>query len=271
VADPTVLVGSQTAHRIRLECRTEPGRGTATLLRLFVDGRPLAAVADPFGLGPFNGLVVGGVSMTAPLEARFVRAALEALPSSGSGPVGRVCQDLEVTASVEDDVAWFVDSGATVPGTERWNPAPIHRLASEIAGVALALGADQPALPAGSAGRAPVTDLVGDLVSQWQRRDVVASFGEAFRPDPGPAMRALGCPAVRPGSVLSGRLRTVGELGGPRGPEAIPGPVPAPTPTTTPTGRPFAPRRLQSGSAFEVSPAADDELFRDLPSPPPLP
>jgi predicted secreted Zn-dependent protease len=229
--------GVRGENELEMQCRALSGAGSRTSLRLFSNGRLLAAYEDANGLGPFRGMAVGGISLRRPLEAVFSRASLQSLPPGPGTPDARVCDRLVTAGALQAEFAWLVDSGAIRADTVDFDVRHITRLVGELVKLSSDLETDAREVASGG-DRAVLQTLAEELQEQ---RVALSAIGPRSRPQPVdvvPKMVALSCSEPRPAQ--------------PPGPNASPSPL---SPRTTVAHRSSASRDFDRG------------LVRDLPAP----
>jgi predicted secreted Zn-dependent protease len=185
-------------NQIQLQCTMRGGPAPHTSIRLFANGRLLAAYEDAGGLGPFMGMALGGVSLRHPLEVVFKRAALQTLPSRQDSAIVAACDRLVAADSLEKDYGWLVDSGGTRVDTPDFDGRQVMRVARELALLSadLQTAARTPGAQAGA--RRSLVNLADRLRTQGKALNAGTSSL-----DPGPidttgAYNELSCGAPKP-------------------------------------------------------------------------
>ena len=226
-------------NELQLQCSHRAGRQPGTSIRLFANGRFLAAYQDPFGLGPFNGVALGGVSLRGPLDALFKRAAMQTIPSGPGSPVAMECDRLAAASSLEDDYAWLVDSGGTRLNSRDFASRQVLRIAGELGQVSAGLDADAGGSGAEGKGRRSLRNLADRLRAQGDALESLTGAISQGAVDTTVASRALSCP--RPRAV---------------------------TPPGRGSGRPTrVPRGAHATHRVATARELDERLMRDLPAP----
>ncbi len=226
-------------NELQLQCSIRTGQEPGTSIRLFVNRRFLAAYQDSLGLGPFNGMVLGGVSLRTPLDAMFKRAVMQTTPPGPGSPVAIACDRLVAASSLEDDYGWLADSGGTKLNSMDFDTREVLRLGRELDQVSAGLKADARGSRAGGKARRSLRYLADRLRVQGDALDSLTSAIDRGPVDTTVPSRALSCSAPRfvaPPSRGSGR------------------------PTRVPRG---ASASQRMGTAREL----DERLRRDLPAP----
>lgn len=184
-------------NRLQIQCSVRGSPGPRTSIRLFANGRFLAAYQDPRGLGPFKGVALGGVSLRRSLDAVFTRVALQSLPSAPPSPDVTACDRLVAATSLEDDYGWLVDSGGTRLNSQDFDTRQVLRIARELGQISTGLQADARVSAAGGKVRRSLRNLAARLRAQG---DALNSLTSAINRGPidttGP-YRTMSCPEPR--------------------------------------------------------------------------
>lgn len=224
---------------LQIQCSVRPDRGPHTSIRLFANGRFLAATEDPGSLGPFTGVALGGVSLRRSLDAVFTRVALQSMPSGRASPGTIACDRLAAATSLEDDYGWLVDSGGTTLNSPDFDTRQVLRIARELGQISTGLQADAQVSGAGGKVRRSLRKLADRMRAQG---DALNSLTNAINRGPidttGP-FRALSCPEPRFFSP----------------------------PTHAPRRPTAAPRRNAVARQVATARELDRRLARDLPAP----
>jgi hypothetical protein len=205
-------------NELQLQCTIRAG-ARRTDVRLFANGRLLAAYEDPDGLGPFKGVALGGVSLRRPLEAIFERVALQSLASTDrSTTTDRACDRIEAVTSVERDYRWLVDSGGTSLNSPDFDARHVVRIARELKRLSTDLQADARALGSDEARRA-VQALAARLRAHGDSLNALTNTSNRGPVDVSTAVATLGCQSPtflqppyrgsRPATGVPGRANVV--------------------------------------------------------------
>ncbi len=226
-------------NELQLQCNIRTGQEPGTSIRLFVNGRFLAAYRDSFGLGPFNGMVLAGVSLRRPLDALFKRAVLQTIPPEPGSPLAIACDRLVAARSLQDDYGWLAESGGTRRNSTDFDTREVLRLGRELAQVSAGLKADARGSGVDGRARRSLRNLADRLGTQGDALDPLTSAIDRGPVDTTVPSRALSCSAPRfvvPPSRGSGR----------------------------PTG---VPRGASASQRMDTARELDERLSRDLPAP----
>lgn len=225
-------------NELQIQCTAHAGPSSRTEIRLLSNGRLVAAYEDTEGLGHFDGMALAGISLRRPLDAVFNRATLRATPTGTASPRVHACGLLVVAGSLEDDVAWLVDSGGAAADSPDVDVSQILRVSKEIGRISSALRSAARALGAEEGARRSLIELATRLRHQDEGLSSLAA-NSVKGIDTAGAFSALSC--SDPGFFR------------------LPGPV-----TGAPTG---IPRRAKATHLTSFGRELDERLTRNLPAP----
>jgi predicted secreted Zn-dependent protease len=203
------------SNELQIQCRVRTMPAPSTSVRLFANGNLLAAYEDRGGLGPFNGVALGGVSLHKPLEAVFRRASFQVLSAVRASPdsTATACDHLLVAGSLQEDYRWLVDSGGTRLNTMDFDSRQVGRIARELGRISSSLQSDARAPGTGDEGRRSLRDLAERFRRQGEALNSLTNAVNRGAADTIVASSALSCP--QPELLLSPNRAPIGPIGVP--------------------------------------------------------
>lgn len=189
-------VGEQ--NELQLQCRLLDRPAPRTLVRLFANGRLLAAYEDGGGFRSFRGMVLGGVSLRRPLDAVFTRAALQSSSGERVTPLATACGHLAAVGSLEDDYRWMVESGGTRLNTPDFDSRQVLRIVRELAGLSTGIEEDSRRLGSRDGAGSALSRLADRLGAQRNALNSLTNAANRGQVDPTEATIALSCRVPTP-------------------------------------------------------------------------
>ena len=202
-------------NELQIQCSVRRLPAPSTSIRLFANGNLLAAYEDRGGLGPFNGVALGGVSLHKPLEALFKRASFQVLPAVRAvpDPTATACDHLVVAGSLQEDYRWLVDSGGTRLNTTDFDTRQVGRIARELGRISFSLQSDSRLPGMAGEGSRSLRDLAERLRRRGEALHALTNAVNRGPADTTVAASALSCP--EPGPLLSPNGAPAGMMGVP--------------------------------------------------------